>query len=200
MDYLHEDYCATIEKISNLLSHGEITFDLLYAILVPRAVLITECLVSGALRCMKLLSASNTPQAPCYEIRCESVDVIDQTPMPGAPGHAVMPLDNFSPTGADTSFGRVLHMINLPYFEGTIKIHELDIYPLQYHPQAKNVTEILAARGRKWVSLRGIHHMQYKGSGFRMINCRAHKHNVSFNLLIDDVVSRGLAVYITNYD
>jgi hypothetical protein len=35
VEYLLRDYHQTITSIENLTSHGEITFDLLYAVMVP---------------------------------------------------------------------------------------------------------------------------------------------------------------------
>lgn len=203
MDYLHENYTATIERISNLLSHHEITFSLLYALLVPRTILITKCRVSGALRCLKLLSATKEYSQQCglyYDLSCESVDVIDEDPTSSE--LMIMPPDSLSLTGAGAHFGRAEHSVGLPYFEGTIKIHELRIYPLQYHPQSEKVKEILVARGRKWASLSGIHHMQYKGTGFRVLERGIQRCNVGFNLLLvhSVVISCRSAVEITNHD
>ena len=128
------------------------------------------------------------------------VDVIDEDPTSSE--LMIMPPDSLSLTGAGAHFGRAEHRVGLPYFEGTIKIHELRIYPLQYHPQSEKVKEILVARGRKWASLSGIHHMQYKGTGFRVLERGIQRCNVGFNLLLvhSVVISCRSAVEITNHD
>ena len=58
LDYLRKDYRGTLAHIENLTTHGEITFDMLYAILVPRTVVITECPTTGVLRALRLLSVN----------------------------------------------------------------------------------------------------------------------------------------------
>jgi hypothetical protein len=46
------------------------------------------------------------------------------------------------------------------------KINTLDIFPLQYHEQAEKLKDALIVRGRKFISLIGIHHRNYKGIAF----------------------------------
>ena len=72
----------------------------------------------------------------------------------------------------------------LPYFKGTVKICSLDVYPLAFHPQAELLQQALTERGRKWVSLRGIHHMQYDGSASYTVGARgvAMKQTVKFEV------------------
>lgn len=55
-------------------------------------------------------------------------------------------------------------------FKGTVAIHSLDAYPLKYHPNEAEIKQTLLNRGRKWVSLNGVHHRHYKGFAALKIN------------------------------
>ncbi|KAF9012833.1 hypothetical protein BDZ89DRAFT_476607, partial [Hymenopellis radicata] len=60
LNTLNTDYANTIRTINRLKSHGEITYDLLYAILVPRSLIVTHCAITGAPRLFKLESVAQT--------------------------------------------------------------------------------------------------------------------------------------------
>jgi hypothetical protein len=161
LDWLHSDYRTTIATIKNLTSHGEISWDLLYALLVPRSIFIAHCAVTGEPRAFKLNSFARTAVdgVPVYQLTCESVDMIDR------------PLTN------TVGVGRVQSIINLNFFKGTTKIASLNAFPIQYHPD-KTLERKLIERGRKWLSLTGIHHMQYKGIAALQCGDKILKHNV----------------------
>ncbi|KAI0709960.1 hypothetical protein C8Q76DRAFT_695114 [Earliella scabrosa] len=59
-----EDYRATLTKIPNLTSHGEITCQVLYAILILRTIFITECPIAGEPRALQLLSSTRLNPTP----------------------------------------------------------------------------------------------------------------------------------------
>ncbi len=96
MDYLRKDYRSTLAKIASLKASGEITFDLLYAILVPRTILVTECPVTGEPRALQLLSASKYETSLCslYVLLCESVDSTEEGAYPGRSESAAIPSSN----------------------------------------------------------------------------------------------------------
>ncbi|KAF4625596.1 hypothetical protein G7Y89_g12572 [Cudoniella acicularis] len=60
-------------------------------------------------------------------------------------------------------FGTVDAQFSLPEFEGMKYLNELDIFPLQYHPDHEAMRERLLERGRKFVSLKGRQHKMYSG-------------------------------------
>ena len=85
LDYLRKDYRGTLARIANLTAHGEITFELLYAILVPRSVVVTECPVTGEPRALQILNATKVENEMCsyYNVFCESVDSTEEGAHPG---------------------------------------------------------------------------------------------------------------------
>ena len=67
----------------------------------------------------------------------------------------------------------------IPEFKGTLKISDLDCYPIKYHANEVELRKALVARGRKWASYRGVHHVLYKGTAvFCPPGCKPIKYNV----------------------
>lgn len=164
IEYLHKDYRTTIASIARLTSHGEITFELLYAVLVPRSLLLTSCPITGEPRAVQLVSATKvvteTGRA-FYDVLCESLDADDEEYVDS---HAHSADAELRKAGAGRRFGRVSHRIIIPGFQGTLKINELDTYPIKYHVNEAELRKALIARGRKWAAYQGVHHVQYKGT------------------------------------
>jgi hypothetical protein len=158
---LSTDYRTTISKINRLTSHSEITFEHLYAILVPRTIFVTRCAITGLPRLFKLIGFQRTPLGgkPLYQLTCESVDLIDRN--------------------TTQTVGRVQTTILIKYFKGTTNIQSLDAYPLKYHPDEGKLRETLLQRGKKWVALIGVHHKQYDGVAALKVEDKLQKHSVS---------------------
>lgn len=162
IEYLRRDYRQTIASIENMTTHGEITFDLLYAILVPRSIVLTRCSITGELQALQLVSAVKvpTPAGFMYNLICEGIDSDESE-------------------GINTlGFFRTQSRVMLPYFEGTVKISSLDAYPIQFHPHEAEIKCSLIARGKKWSKLTGIHHMDYKGTAGFKCQGKVIKYNV----------------------
>jgi len=178
---LSNDYRDTLSNISNLKSHGEITFDLLYSIFVPRSIVVAECRITGELRAFQLISWSKT-SINCkkiFQLVCESIDLID--------------------TAANTSYvGRVQTIIHIPQFKGTISISSLDAYPIEFHSQETGLRKALLERGKKWLGLTKAHHMQYKGiAAIKTASCGIVRHNINGRIMIDrDTFKRLNANYV----
>ena len=159
IDSIHKDYQSTISRIGKLTSHGEITFDLLYAIMVPRTLLVTTCPYTGEPRALRLVSFSRS--CPFYyDLTCESIDAADdENKKQQHPGETTQ-----STPDASQPYGTVTTRVVIPFFNSSVKINTLDAYPIKYHRDEEELRRTLLARGRKWVSLRGTHHMQYHGT------------------------------------
>lgn len=167
LNTLTSDYANTISTINRLKSHSEITWDLIYAILVPQSIIVTRCAVTGAPRLFKLESAVQTSVdgKSCYQLNCTSMDLVDR------------------PVTQSVGVAKVTTQILLvKSFRGTVKIESLDAYPIRFHPDAPKLCEMIRERGKKWVSLNGVHHKQFNGIG-ALKHGQQHKtllrHNVS---------------------
>ncbi|KAI0752500.1 P-loop containing nucleoside triphosphate hydrolase protein [Daedaleopsis nitida] len=214
IEYLRKDYSTTLAKVANLTEHGEITFDTLFAIFVPRTTVITECPVTGEHRAFQLVSATkiHTLSGGVYDLICESVDAVDDVDSstsaygagafnPAAPVLASTPymppplpgmVDAGLKQASGKTYGRVQSRMFVSFFKGTVKINSLDVYPIEYHPNAGQLEMALLARGRKWVSLRGIHHMQYNGSAtFTLSAVPGCKKSIRYNVKSRVMIDRG---------
>lgn len=153
VDYIRKDYRATIATIDNLTSNGEITFDLLYAIMLPRTVLVTTCPLTEELQALKVISGNT--------VRSSSGMALFVLVLEG------IGLEDVKDPSAQ-SFLRTQTRLIIPDFDGVVKINSLDAYPIQFHPSEAELRQSFITRGQKWSKLAGIHHASYKGtSGVR---------------------------------
>jgi len=160
------DYARTLAKLDRLTSHREITFDLFYAILVPRSLMVARCAITGLQRIFKLTSWVRTQieGKPMFQLNLESVDLVDRHLT-----HSVV-------------VGRVQTIVYIRPISGTVKIDSLDAYPLKFHADPEGLKETIKKRGQKWVSLIGVHHKQFDGLAALKVGEKLIKHNVCINL------------------
>ncbi|KAF7323754.1 AAA domain-containing protein [Mycena kentingensis (nom. inval.)] len=169
LSFLAADFRSTLAQIARLTAHGEITFDLLYAILVPRTLIVARCAVTGLERLFRLESFTRTcvEGVPVYALSLEAVDLVDR------------------PLTQTVGVGRVQASVFIPYFKGATRIDTLDAYPLRFHPNEKQLRETITQRGKKWVGLIGIHHQQYTGiAAVKTVN-RVVRHQVTGRIMVD---------------
>ncbi|KAH9944905.1 P-loop containing nucleoside triphosphate hydrolase protein [Amylocystis lapponica] len=199
LEYLNKDYRGTIATIANLTSHSEITFDLLYSIFVPRTVLITQCASTGAPRALQLVSVLR--QHGVYNLVCESVDVHETGPTAPPPGNWQMQELATRDEGEVKVFGRVQNRVIVSSFKGTKKIHELDVYPIKYHPAEADLRKALLERGKKWHGLSGVHHMHYAGTGVFMRSVNSEKKCIRYAINSRIMIDRtNFRKFNPNYD
>ena len=161
------DYSRTLSKLERLTSHGEITFDLFYAILIPRSLMVARCAITGLPRIFKLTSWVRTQVEgkPIFQLNLESVDLVDR------------------PLTHSVVVGRIQTIVYIRPMSGTVKIDSLDAYPLKFHADPEGLKETITKRGRKWVSLIGVHHKQFDGLAALKVGDKLIKHNVCILLL-----------------
>ncbi|KAF8148667.1 P-loop containing nucleoside triphosphate hydrolase protein [Crassisporium funariophilum] len=170
------DYRVTLATIQRLTSHSEITFELLFAILVPRSLMVARCAITGLPRLFKMTSWNRTviEGKPMFQLNLESVDLVDR-PMT----HSVV-------------VGKVQTTIFIRPFRGTVKIDTLDAYPIHFHADEDSLREMVAKRGKKWVSLIGMHHKQFDGIAALKCGDKLLRHNVRSRIMIDRATFRRL--------
>lgn len=181
IEYLHKDWKRTIATIRNLTSHGEINYELLYAVFVPRTIVITRCPSSNELRALEVVTAAQvvTMGGAFMDLTLESIDLIDEH-------------DN------TTRFGRVRSRVTIPIFKGTVAINSLDAYPIQYHPTPNELHKVLLNRGRRWAALCEVHHMHYKGTAAIRVNNKMVKYNLNSRIMVDRGGSIGVGRGLIN--
>ena len=95
-----------------------------------------------------------------YQLQMESVDLVDRT------------------ATRSVVVGKIQTVVLLRPVRGTVKIDSLDAYPIKFHPDEEELRDTIVKRGKKWVSLIGVHHRQYDGIA-AMKNCNSlSRHNV----------------------
>ena len=75
-------------------------------------------------------------------------------------------------------------------FRGTKKIHTLDAFPFEYHPNKKEMKAHLVECGRNFISLMGIRHRQYRGDAFYVRKGKPIKVPVNCRIMIDAIYFR----------
>jgi len=166
---LASDYKVTLAKIERLTSHGEITFALLFALLVPRQLMVAKCAITGLPRLFELVSwtRASAEGKPAYQLELESVDLID------------------SSLGRGSIVGRIQTTMSIKEVSGIVKIDSLDVYPFKFHPDPEGVRGAVTKRGKKWVGLIGIHHMEFEGIAALKYSDKPLKHQVRSRIIVD---------------
>ena len=171
--------------LSSLLAGAEITFDLLWALYVPRkTILHLNCPTTSEPRACRLLSAE----------RCQKADMMGGSIAADLAGLTFgfglggggQSTDNskqlwrlivehletdINPQGVRFGYAPLTSVIEIPGFSGTKQIKDLGIYPLQYYPGPggpEGLKARLVERGRRWATLAGgVHHLAYKNIAYQ---------------------------------
>ena len=80
-------------------------------------------------------------------------------------------------------------------FRGARKITSLPCYPLKYHPEEKKLREKLVERGKKFVSLSGVHYKSYSGMAYQKFKKCVIKFNIQQSrIMVDPAIFRQIAM------
>jgi hypothetical protein len=161
--YLRTHYASTSEKLTALLEHKEITFELLPVFFRPNSVVYMISGNSGAPRCLRFDSGQGKTfnGKTCFELSCHYL------------------------TNDGKCFGEALVTVEIQKFQGVMKIPSLGVYPLEYHADKQKVIEKLTKRGQKFMSLSGTHYRKYEGQAFYKEKKEVRKFAVSGRVMID---------------
>jgi len=166
LDFVKTTYASTTKRLTALLEGHEITYDLLWALFKPNMVLYTTCFGTGKPRCVKYHFGEERTMdngVEYFHLECHYVDFDGK------------------------AFGETSIELAILKFRGTKRIDSLDAFPLEYHPKKIEVKAHLVECGRKFVSLMGVHHRQYRGDAFYMRKGRPIKVPVNSRITIDAV-------------
>jgi hypothetical protein len=170
IEAVSRDFGETLREVDQLLARKEITCNLLHTLYIPGSLVVAQCADTKLPRIFRLTSVGKESSV----LECESVDFADD--------HA----STFDVTSERSKYRdeykikKVKTKIILREFEGTVKVTDLAAYPIMFHPNEAKLREQLMQRGKKWMNLIGVHHMQYDGPGIiRSVNGPL-THNVRF--------------------
>ncbi|GAW14684.1 hypothetical protein ANO14919_040870 [Xylariales sp. No.14919] len=82
------------------------------------------------------------------------------------------------------SFGWKQKLIEIQEFSGTKPIQELEAYPITYNKAPEEIQSKLLERGRKFLSLGGLHHKAYNGA-IEVSGESSHKLRINERIIID---------------
>ena len=167
LPYIRENYRQTLARIASLTAHGEITFDLLYAVLIPGSIILRRCPITRETRAMRLVAA-NLAYNQCGPYYALYLAGLEASPAGDSAEDSTEEIgweaDDGTRRGKGPRFGYEVTRVSLTHFAGVQQIHSLSSFPIQYHPEAARVHATLVSRGRRWAALAGVHHVQYSGT------------------------------------
>jgi hypothetical protein len=162
LDHLRNEYKSELEQIKSLLEHGEITFDLLWAILIPNKEYYTTDPRTGQPRAVILKWATqkcSQATGPYFDLDSEYFESFGNPP------------DDKSKQQRK-KFAMAKHSATIYGFQGAVKITSLNIFPMEFHPRIDETRNLLITRGKKWAAYDGKHHVSYSGIAFQSIAAR----------------------------
>ena len=128
-----------LEKRQDLLIHGLVTFDYLWALFEPDTVIYSQS--DGQDRLFRLVSSSylKLGATVIFSLTCRYID---------CDGDA---------------FGYVTTSLTLSDFDGIKPISELPIMPINLHSRSDELWDRLQKRGERFIGLNGFHYKSYSG-------------------------------------
>ncbi|CAF9912370.1 hypothetical protein IMSHALPRED_000298 [Imshaugia aleurites] len=163
--FLQEHYASIIKTLPELLERGEMTFDLLWTLFPPNTVVYTSCVYSEEPKCLifdfgeeKILK-----KGKFYILQCRYLDFNGKL------------------------LGEVISNLLIPEFRGAKPISALEAFPLDYHQDLAKVKSDLIERGRRFASLKGIHHTAYHGLAHQKRKGEPFKFSVKGRIMVDPI-------------
>jgi hypothetical protein len=134
VDFVQEEHGAVIADMSSLQAAGEITWELLWALLSPNELVyhyhkLTE--QDQVLRFRRISKYFRESGTPYWSIRCEIV----------------------ADDGIGFGLAKEPLALEIDEFDGTRRIQDLIVYPLRLHAHAARVRKETLARGRAYAKL-----------------------------------------------
>jgi hypothetical protein len=129
---VEEDFGGAINNLQSLLSKGEITFDLLWAIFPPGELIVA--MEHGLLRQPQALSVLTADYATQQN------------------GQRYFWAKGMIITHDGEDFGKGSFTVTIPAFEGARKLMTLEFFPMKFHSEEDKFRQRLIARGEKYVA------------------------------------------------
>ncbi|KAH8809130.1 hypothetical protein F5884DRAFT_394842 [Xylogone sp. PMI_703] len=177
LKYLDKDYASTKKTLYPMLESGLITFDLLWALYKPNTLAYTS--TYGSLD----------------EPRAFKIELAEKE-------YSFMKGEWYSVEGKYLEYdGKVWGMgtmeCDVPAFKGARKITSLNCYPLKFHKNETKIRAELIERGKKFVSLQGVHYKSHEGMAYYKKRKQIIKVNINGRIMIDPAIHRRI---LPNYN
>lgn len=168
--YIDKDYDHIKNSLYPMLEHGLITFDLLWALWKPNTLAFT------------------TTYGSQDEPRIFKVDTAEKHHHLSKGEFYYVDGKYFEYDGKQFGYG---HMVDeIPEFKGAKKITSLSCYPLKYHKSEAKLRLDLIERGKKFVTLAGVHYKSHQGMAYYKKKRAIVKVNVNGRVMVDSAIHR----------
>ncbi|KAI1077949.1 hypothetical protein F5B20DRAFT_248399 [Whalleya microplaca] len=168
--YLDTDHAETKKSLYPMLENGLITFDLLWALWKPNTL------------------AYTTTYGSVDEARVFKVEVAEKHYSIVRGEFYYVEGKYFEYDGKQFGFGSMAEEI--PEFRGARKITNLSTYPLKYHKNEAQLRKDLIERGKKFVSLGGVHFKSHQGMAYHKKKKSVIKVNINGRVMVDPAIHR----------
>ncbi|KAI1403656.1 hypothetical protein F4819DRAFT_450776 [Hypoxylon fuscum] len=168
--YLDMDHAETKKSLYPMLENGLITFELLWALWKPNTL------------------AYTTTYGSVDEPRIFKVEVAEKHYSIVRGEFYYIEGKYFEYDGKQFGFGSMSEEI--PEFRGARKISSLGCYPLKYHKNEAQLREDLIERGKKFVSLGGVHYKSHQGMAYQKKKKAIIKVNINGRIMVDPAIHR----------
>jgi len=170
LKYLDKDYAETKKTLYPMLQSGIITFDLLWALFKPNTIAYTSTYgTNDEPRAFKIEYAEKEfgfMKGEWYNIEGRYLEYDGK-------------IWGFGSMEADVSS-----------FKGARKITSLNCYPLKYHKDEAKIRKELIERGKKFVSLQGVHYKSHEGLAYYKKKRSVIKVNINGRIMVDPAIHR----------
>ena len=163
-DFIKSKYASTTDRLIPLLENGEITYDLLWTLFKPNTIVYTTCLDTEKSLCFRFdmgEEQTTTNDTTYFHMRCPYLN------------------------SDGAVFGEVSTALGIEKFAGVKQIIKLAAFPLAYHPRKGEMRTGLVERGRRFVFLLDVHHLEYNGNAFFMEKGGVVEVSVKDRIIID---------------
>ena len=163
ISHLKHVHASTTQRLGSMLRHGQITYDLLWALFKPGCHVFTTCFGTNEPRCVVFDAGEEMTQENItwYNLECRFLDCNGKV------------------------FGEAGVFLRVAKFKGSKPIETLEAFPLHYHPRYEQVRRELIERGQKFHGLVGSHIRHCSGSAFFMSKGKPIKVNIDSRVGID---------------
>lgn len=177
LKYLDKDYASTKKTLYPMLDSGIITFDLLWALYKPNTL------------------AYTTTYGSIEEPRAFKIELAEKE-------FSFMKGEWYGIEGKyleydGKSWGMGTMDCDVPAFKGARKITSLNCYPLKYHKNEAKLRADLIERGKKFVSLQGVHYKSHEGMAYYKKRRQIIKVNINGRIMVDPAIHRRI---LPNYN
>ncbi|KAK7748646.1 hypothetical protein SLS53_000667 [Cytospora paraplurivora] len=168
--YVDKDYEHVKKSLYPMLEHGLITFDLLWALWKP-----------GTLAYTSTYGSHDEP-------RVFKIDTAEKHHHISKGEFYLVDGKYFEYDGKQFGYGHIMEEIG--EFRGAKKITSLNCYPLSYHKNEAQLRKELVERGKKFVSLSGVHYKSHQGMAYYKKKKSIIKVNVNGRVMVDSAIHR----------